>query len=257
LRMGAAVGALSVAGIQANAADLSGYGSGYGGYKDGPVYAPSIWSGFYAGVNGGYGWRQTSNQFAYPAGDTYPAFDGIGAAGGFGGGQLGYSWQGAFGAPLVAGIETDFQGANIAGKTVNTLDETFKTRLNWFGTVRGRLGYASNNALIYFTGGFAYGGLGQRGEDNTYDIPTIFRSSGTVTGYVLGGGLEYKFNPSWSLKAEYQYLNFGKHDAAFASGDPTAVPTIQADGAKLTDDAYHTLRIGLNYWVSPAYEPLK
>ncbi len=262
VRMGAAAGALIV-GVQANAADLSAYGGGDGGYKDGPVYPSSIWSGFYAGVNGGYGWRQPSDQFAYPAGVSlagvpYPAFGGIGAQGGFGGGQLGYNWQSFFGTPaLVAGFETDIQGAGIGDKTVNSLSETFKTNLDWFGTVRGRLGYSSYNALLYFTGGFAYGGLRQHGEDNTYAISTVYESSGTVTGYVLGGGIEYKFNPAWSLKAEYQYLDFGKHDAPFVSGDPTANPSIQTDASKLTDDAFHTVRIGLNYWVSPAYEPLK
>ncbi len=260
VRMGAAAGALIV-GVQANAADLSGYGGGYSGYKDGPAYAPTnIWSGFYAGVNGGYGWRQSSDQFAYPAGVSltgvpFPAFDGIGASGGFGGGQIGYNWQSFFGTPaLVAGVETDIQGSGIGGKTVNLSNETFKTNLDWFGTVRGRLGYSSSNALLYFTGGFAYGGLRQHGEDNFPPL-AIYQSSNTVTGYVLGGGLEYKFNPAWSLKAEYQYLDFGKHDVPISSG--AAPSTIQADGSKLTDDAFHTVRIGLNYWVSPAYEPLK
>jgi outer membrane immunogenic protein len=266
VRMGVAAGALIV-GVQANAADLSGYGGGYSGYKDGPAYAPtSIWSGFYAGVNGGYGWRQSSDQFAYPACDggvacgglTYPAFDGVGASGGFGGGQIGYNWQSFFGTPaLVAGVETDIQGSGIGGKTVTSLNETFKTNLDWFGTVRGRLGYSSYNALLYFTGGFAYGGLRGHGEDTTYIPASVYDSSSTGTGYVLGGGLEYKFNPAWSLKAEYQYLDFGKHDVAFASGNPTPGPTIQTDGSKLTNDAFHTVRIGLNYWVSPAYEPLK
>ena len=102
--------------------------------------------------------------------------------------------------------------------------------------------------------GFAYGGLRQHGEDNFPPL-AIYQSSNTVTGYVLGGGLEYKFNPAWSLKAEYQYLDFGKHDVPISSG--AAPSTIQADGSKLTDDAFHTVRIGLNYWVSPAYEPLK
>lgn len=256
VRMGAAAGALIV-GVQANAADL--YGGGEGGYKDSPVYAPSaIWSGFYVGVNGGYGWRQSYDQFAYPAGQNYPAFNGVGSQGGFGGGQLGYNWQTLFGTPsIVAGIETDIQGAGIGGEKVTSLGETFRTHLDWFGTLRGRLGYSSTNAMLYFTGGFAYGGLRQHGEDNTYNTPTVYQSSGGVTGYVLGGGLEYKFNPAWSLKTEYQYLNFGKHNAPFVSGDASAQPTIEDDGSKLTDDAFHTVRIGLNYWVSPAYEPLK
>ncbi len=247
--VGAAVSALIV-GVRANAADLG----GYGGYKDAPVaYVPSIWSGYYAGVNGGYAWRQTGNQFGYDACPTcqtpYPAYGGIGAAGGFGGGQIGFSWQGFLGIPqLVAGFETDFQGSGISGKGIDSLGETYKTNLDWFGTVRGRAGFSASNALLYFTGGFAYGGLRQYGEDNALTPTAVYKFDGAATGYVLGGGLEYKFNPAWSFKAEYQYLNFGKHDAQLVSG--TGAATAWADGRNVTDDAFHTVRIGLNYWVS-------
>lgn len=251
LRMGAAAGTLLVA-FQANAADL---GARSGGYKDGPMaYAVPTWTGFYVGINGGYGWRDTGDQFAYPAGVDYPAYDGIAAEGGFGGGQIGYNWQGFAGMPsIVTGIEADIQGSGISRTDVNTIAETYKTNLDWFGTVRGRVGFSAGNGLVYFTGGFAYGGLNLYAQDNTF---AIYESDGTVTGYVLGGGTEYKINPSWSLKAEYQYLNFGKNDPAFASGDPT-YPAASGDGYKITDDAYHTVRVGLNYWVNPAYERLK
>ena len=265
MRMGAAAAALIFT-TQANAADLS------GGFKSGPAaFSAPMWTGFYWGVNGGYAWRQTDDQFGYPACTTppcgtsgvtapYPAYNGIGAQGGFGGGQIGYNWQNFLGTPsLVAGIEADIQGAGISGSgtTLSPLLEHYKTNLDWFGTVRGRLGYAAGNTLVYFTGGFAFGGLKQHGEDNTFAPTVVYESSGTVTGYVLGGGLEYKFNPSWSLKAEYQYLNFGKNDPSFVSGDPTAPATLSADSTNVNDDAYHTVRVGLNYWVNPAYQPLK
>ena len=211
IRIGAAaLGALTVS-MNADAADLN----GYGGYKGGPGYAAVNWSGLYIGANGGYGWRDTSDQFAYAAcADCgYPAYGGIGADGGFGGGQIGYNLQGIFGIPsLMAGIEADIQGAGISGSATDQFGEAFKTNLDWFGTVRGRIGYAANSTLFYFTGGFAFGGLTQHAEDNTYTLTSYYDFNGTATGYVLGGGIEYKFNPSWSLKAEYQYLNFGKND---------------------------------------------
>ncbi len=123
---------------QANAADIYSGGS----LKDAPVaFEAPVWPGFYAGVNGGYSWRDTSNQFAYAACPTcsppYPAYGGIGADGGFGGAQIGYNWQNLFGGPaIVAGIEADIQGAGIGGKGTDLYGEVFKTDLDWFGTVR-------------------------------------------------------------------------------------------------------------------------
>lgn len=150
------------------------------------------------------------------------------------------------------GVEADIQGDGIKRKGVDLSGERYNTNLDWFGTVRGRVGYTANYTLIYVTGGFAYGGLRQSGEDNGFAPPVTFKSDGVVTGCVLGGGLEYKFNPSWALKAEYQYLNFGRNDPIFSAAE-----TASADGFHVNDDAYHTVRIGLNYHVGSSYEPMK
>ena len=147
------------------------------------------------------------------------------------------------------GIEADIQDAGIdASGTVN--GQPNKSRLDWFGTVRGRVGYAADNALIYFTGGLAFGGVDD--EAVAKSIPTLFTSDETRTGYVLGGGVEYKFNHAWSVKAEYQFLNFGKEVPLSAAGAPIPTPAWT-----VRDDAFHTVRVGLNYHVQPAYEPLK
>ena len=103
------------------------------------AFASVNWSGFYMGANGGYGWRDTSDQFAYAAcsGDVcspaYPAYGGIGADGGFGGGQIGYNLQSIFGTPwLVAGIEADIQGSGVQGSGNDQLVLTFKPI--WIGS---------------------------------------------------------------------------------------------------------------------------
>jgi opacity protein-like surface antigen len=74
-----------------------------------------------------------------------------------GGGQVGYNWQRD---RFVAGIEADIQGSNVNG-TFNTfvapITSLTTQRLDWFGTVRGRVGLAANNVLFYATGGLAYG----------------------------------------------------------------------------------------------------
>ncbi len=202
--------------LPANATDVY-----RGGLKDGPpppVYvAAPIWSGFYIGVNGGYG--ETAND-----GPLSPS-------GGFGGGQIGYNWQGLFGySPWVIGIEADFQGAGISDS-----DFYGENSLNWFGTVRGRIGYAAGPALIYATGGFAYGDVQSKGNvlGLGYDV------SETQTGYVVGGGVEYKFNPAWSVKGEYQFINL---DANNLNGAGPLNGSLYSDRSEI-----NTFRLGLNY----------
>jgi outer membrane immunogenic protein len=107
-----------------------------------PYYYPPPaiynWTGFYAGLNLGYQWGAVSNFSGNPSGIA-------------GGGQIGYNWQvGQF----VFGAETDIQ--------VSAADDTFapwKFSNPWFGTLRGRAGYAMNNILLYATAGLAYGNL--------------------------------------------------------------------------------------------------
>src|SRR5262249_36263565 len=107
-----------------------------------PYYPPALsvynWSGFYAGLNLGYQWGHVTNTGIDPSGIA-------------GGGQLGYNWQtGQF----VFGVEADIQAS--------AADDTFapyKFSNPWFGTLRGRAGYAINNILLYGTFGLAYGDL--------------------------------------------------------------------------------------------------
>jgi outer membrane immunogenic protein len=213
-----------VAFASANAADMY-RAPAAGGYKDGPAYATVNWSGLYAGVNGGYGWNGVSN---LDPGAPDPS-------GGFGGGQIGYNWQGVWHPNLVLGIEADFQGSGISDKDF----AGDKSELNWFGTVRGRIGYAFDRTLIYGTGGFAYGNIKNTGT---------FSVSETQTGWVVGGGVEYKLAPAWSVKAEYQFLSLDASDQNGAGrlGD------FDFDRSEV-----HTFRVGVNYFVGNGYEPLK
>jgi len=97
-----------LAAAQANAADVY---NAPAGYKDGPAYAGTNWAGFYAGINGGYGWAG-NKQFVDTDPNSYPS-SGLSPRGGFGGGQIGYNWQGLFHPNLVASIEADIQGSGI------------------------------------------------------------------------------------------------------------------------------------------------
>jgi outer membrane immunogenic protein len=221
----------------ANAADVY---PAAGGYKDTP-YVQS-WTGFYIGVNGGYAWSNHSDKFALAS----SAFPGIDPQGGFGGGQIGYNWQSG---NFVFGVEADIQGSGIEDEARDSAGNVFKSRLDYFGTVRGRLGYAFGPSLLYATGGFAYGGI--TNDAIAHKGPTPFEFSGTAIGHAIGGGYEYKFNPAWSLKAEWQFAGLGMNDPVFAGVSAcTFAPKCEAD-------SFHTFRAGVNYFFGRGYEPLK
>ncbi len=155
---------------------------------------PPMWTGFYAGLNAGYGWG-TSNQAATeafpladniandpfwgtPFGFTAAANSGtasVNQSGFIGGGQLGYNYQ--WSSNIVVGLEADMQGSSIRGTgsyaggvaqfgpdlsgviDTATGNGTVTAGIDWMGTVRGRLGYLFTPTLLaYATGGLAYGG---------------------------------------------------------------------------------------------------
>lgn len=209
--LGGAVLALTASG-SAWAADLGPY-QPYNPPAAPVVYSePSIWQGAYVGINGGYGWSNSS--FTEPEG-------------GFGGGQIGYNWQrGNF----VFGLEGDFQAADISGNAYNAFDDaTAHSNVNWFSTVRGRLGYASGPLLVYGTAGLAVADFDTNVNFNGFGN---FRDNDTKAGYAAGGGLEWAFAPNWSMKAEYLYLGFGDEDLS--------------SGYRINND-FQTVRVGLNY----------
>jgi outer membrane immunogenic protein len=171
--------ALIVAGwtISAAAADLN-YGSRAPYTVNQPLNAYS-WAGPYLGGNLGYAWGSVDNNPTKPSGFV-------------GGVQGGYNWQQA--SPWVFGIEGDIQATGA--------DDTFapwKFSNPWFGTVRGRVGYAFNNVLFYGTGGLAVGELGA-GKFGRSDYHTN-------AGWTVGVGAEMGFAPNLSAKIEYLYVD--------------------------------------------------
>jgi outer membrane immunogenic protein len=130
--------------------------AGHASAADLPVKAPaayvtpapvSIWAGGYVGANIGYGWGRAEATVGGVTGSQ--DLDGV-----IGGGQIGYNWQWA--SPLVLGIEADFQGSGQKHDAVIGA-ATITNSISWFATLRGRIGYAPSNWMIYATGGLAYG----------------------------------------------------------------------------------------------------
>jgi outer membrane immunogenic protein len=204
--------------VSAQAADIPYYGSRPPPYA-GPLAAVQpydcyTWAGPYLGGNLGYAWGSVDNNRTKPSGFV-------------GGVQAGYNWQPNPSSPSwVFGVEGDFQ--------VTGADETFapwKFSNPWFGTVRGRAGYAFSNILVYGTAGLAFGEL--RGE--TFGLS---ESHGNA-GWTAGVGAEFGFGQTgltrggWSAKVEYLYV-----DLANSNFTITGVPNGYRFG---------TLRAGINY----------
>ena len=172
-------------------------------YVSGPTGAYN-WIGPYVGGNAGYQWGSTVNNPTRPSGLN-------------GGLQAGYNWQyGQF----VFGAETDLQ--------ISAADDVFagwKFSNPWFGTLRGRAGYAMNNILFYGTFGLAYGGL-------KVETPGGAESR-TLSGWAGGLGMEIGFTPNWTARAEYLYMDLGDRNYGL---------TGSAHGLESS-----IMRLGLNY----------
>ena len=192
-----------------------------------PPECDYTWTGFYFGGNAGYGWGNGDTHF-HPLPDAATFFDlapqslSPDPSGFIGGGQIGYNWQ--WNKWLVLGAETDFQGSDMEGHDtrfnfpdifgVGNGPDTFlfaHERMQWFGTARGRIGFAPLcRLMIYATGGLAYANTDYSANtnfDNGITYPVSFTR--TTLGWTVGGGLEYAISHHWSVKAEYLYYDLG------------------------------------------------
>jgi outer membrane immunogenic protein len=267
-----------------------------------PIY---LWTGFYVGGNVGYGWGDANTDVTGNANVTAsirngPSFPASFAFGGpnsiklnrvIGGGQIGYNYQ--FSSNGVAGFEADFQGPGERGSgqftdpfavqfpflsTINgAASPSYQASIDWFGTVRGRLGIlVGDQLLIYGTGGLAYGRVAVSGNTAlgaTFFTPfggvfpfspatPAFVASKTNVGFSVGGGMEgrlsYWLPPNWTWKLEYLYLDLGSLDTAtsFALAPPPIL--VSAITGTITTHTHFTdniVRIGLNYRFGNYYVP--
>ena len=172
----------------------------------GPQTGRASWQGPYVGANLGYQWGAVNGNASRPNGFM-------------GGAQGGYNWQTG---QVVLGAEADLQFSGA--------EDTFapwKFSNPWFGTVRGRAGFAMSNILLYGTAGLAYGSL------RAQSTLTGVSETKTLPGWAIGAGVEVALNTNWSARAEYLYVDLSERSYSLTG----------------TNNGFETslLRFGVNY----------
>jgi outer membrane immunogenic protein len=229
-----------------------------------PVATNYNWTGWYVGGNVGYGWGgSTGNDLT--ATDPIPIFPGYAALGGFqypsvsprgaiGGGQIGYNFQTG---NVVWGAVADFQFSGMTASNTVAVpqllaflpeNQSHSAKIEWFGTVRGRIGYAFNNFLPYISGGLAYGKVSS--TLNLFIPASAFIMSGqsdsTRAGWTLGGGFEYGLNNNWSVGVDYLYMDLG-HTTVSATPQTSVALVAGTVIAMNQHSTANILRAVLNY----------
>lgn len=226
-----------------------------------------IYFGGYAGVGIGRSAMNTSTVFSptgYFATTSVPAIAAAGAQrvtlNGFNGGvQGGYNFQRG---RVVFGLEADLGGLNREGTpfspavtypccapTAFRVTQTLKT--GWLATVRPRAGFTSGKTLFYGTAGVAVHSFHYKSvfSDTFATAAESATADANKTGWIAGGGVEYKLHPHWSLKGEYLYADFGQVKVTStnltAFSPPIAFPTnVFTHNADLIS---HIVRGGVNW----------
>lgn len=203
-----------------------------------PPPPPSVydWTGAYMGVQIGYAWGSADHvfDFAAPSDDSSP--DGV-----LGGGHIGYQVQGG---SWVYGIEGDFDYTGVDGEFINLSGATSSgtTDINYQGTLRFRLGNASDRLLVYATGGAAFADVdygGGPGDPFFGPAPFCCGFSKTAFGWTAGGGGEYAFADDVSGRIEYRYTDYGPENGNMVPDFPEVKMEV--------DMSLHTVYAGLTY----------
>lgn len=169
------------------------------------------------------------------------------------GAHAGYNWQQG---SWVYGLETDLSGTDLKssmsgglsginpcpGDTAGT-----KAKIDWYGTVRGRAGWAADKMLFYATGGFAYGNVDLSSNYTVSGLSLNSQTSSVRTGWVAGGGIEYMVRPDLTLNLGYQYVDLGTASLASSTTDGFSLVGQTASAHA----AFHLVTVGFNWRFSP------
>jgi len=215
-----------------------------------PAYS---WTGFYIGGHAGCGWADSESVTSFNTTDgggdfVHSTETGTGC---FSGGQIGADYQ--VGGGFVLGILGDISWGKISSFNRSSEDAGleatgWESKITSMATVRGRVGYAINGGLPivggiswmpYFTGGWAWA---QNKVSAQGDAGTFTSDKASLSGWTLGGGLEYAITQSLTWKAEYLYTRYGSSTYAVTLDDDGVVP-----GLTLGSMNVSTFKTGLNW----------
>lgn len=194
-----------------------------------PIYSPVSaydWTGFYVGVNAGYGWGTAPGCTTSTCQNRKPT-------GGIAGVQAGFNWQ--YNASWVFGLEADYDwsGMKHTAPITSIPSENLTQSIDGIGTFRGRIGYViAPRTLIYGTAGLAFGS-GTR--TNEYHDQSVSKSH---VGWAAGAGIEHAFTDHISGKIEAIYTDLGTQ----AYG-----PLIHQASAANVHLSSAVVRVGLNF----------
>jgi outer membrane immunogenic protein len=187
------------------------------------------WTGFYGGFNVGYG--------AAGITDNLPLLGTSLMTGVVGGAQIGYNHQTG---SMVLGVEADIQASDMHNTYSRTLpivgDFTIGHRVPYFGTARGKVGYAFTCGCVmaYATAGIAYGAY----EPFASAVGVSVSRTYTNTAVTVGAGVEWMVSQRWSTKLEALYFDTGN------IGSGITLPVVGQINARLRSTV---TRFGLNY----------
>jgi outer membrane immunogenic protein len=181
-------------------------------FSYGPPPPIFTWTGFYVGLQVGYEWGQPSMELVSSTAGTVRG-ESVNASGVVGGGHVGYNYQIN---QFVVGVEGDVNGSSSSGRSA----DGWATAANPVdGSIRGRLGYTWDRALlVYATGGVAFR------PDNVFYHTSSGEDSdnGTRVGWTVGAGIEYALTENWSVRVEYRYTDYGQTSLPLINSEPAA-----------------------------------
>jgi outer membrane autotransporter protein len=189
------------------------------------------WTGFYVGAHFGGAFGAEDQTLPGLTLSTDPS-------GVLGGLQAGYNYQ--FSPNWLVGVETELSWTSARGSAAATVAGAavaLTSTHNWYDTLAARFGIVQNNWLFYAKVGAAW-----MNADYALGVTGVGTSTFNATrpGFVVGAGAEYAFNPSWSAKLEYAFLDFGTDNFAYAIGVPVGINT-----------QVHEIKVGVNYHFVP------
>jgi outer membrane immunogenic protein len=193
-----------------------------------PVVTPIFnWTGFYVGINGGWGWGDADRSLNVNDALFGSSVGSHKIDGGIFGGHMGFNWQ--LSPNWLVGLETSIAWSGMDGSVSGVSPASIRTDVDWIASATPRLGWASNNWLWYVKGGVA----GARAGTTAVEPGAgVFTAKNSFLGWTVGVGLEVLSGPNWVFGVEYNYYDLGRETVGGVYS--TALPAAQSADLKFS-----------------------